>query len=225
MTLAQSAGKLLGKSGKLAARCACCCTCFSPFCCRPDPELYLSLSFSGARRQSSHTYGTGSTAYTISIDFTPTDISSTYTLTTTDACARFYGNGVPEVVLNPPPPGGYGTIPYVYLFLDTVASEYQINVSMGFNGGSNYRRTGYLPAQESDQRYILGWSGRFAKPPSVPGKYGCNQLPEAVPISMAGTPGSASSQFNLYGGFVGQPGSMSAWSPPVTMTAQFLPPP
>jgi hypothetical protein len=164
--------------------------------------------------------------YTIALDFNASSISSTYTLTTTDACGRSYGNGIPDPpILNPPPQGGYGSIPYIYLFLDTVAQEYQINIAIGCDGGSSYRRTGQNPQEELNQRYLLAWSGRFAKPPAVSGKYACNQLPEAATISMNGGIGSASSQFNFYSGFVGQPGNMPAWSLPLTMTAQFLQPP
>lgn len=214
-TLPARGGKLLSRAGKLLSKCGCCCTCFAPWCCQPERELYVALEFTGGKRTISNSGGSGSFAATVAIDFTPDAISSTYTLAPigTNACRVAWDNGIDEMFISPP--GPYGSLPSVYFYL--LAGSWVLRVTRGYNSGSNYRRTGYLPAQELDKPFVMSWQTTFPMPTASGGKYPCNLFPTLSMATMPGNVISTSAGFNS-----SNPGT---WDVPITMTAKFMAPP
>jgi hypothetical protein len=178
----------------------------------------LSLQFTSGKRTITTSFGSASTAYTITIDFTPPAISSTYTLTpnSTSACGTSWSNGVDAPLINQT--AAYGSMPSASFYLNASATLWTLRVTQGYNGGSNYRRTGYqagsLPSEELDQPYIVSWQAVVPMPTASGGKYPCNLFPSLSTINMAGTVISRSSGFNYY--------NTESWDVPIGMAAQFL---
>jgi hypothetical protein len=221
-TLPARAGKLLFKGSKLLSKCGCCCTCFAPWCCKPESELYVALKFTGGKRTISNSSGSGKTATTVTLDFTPEAISSTYTIMPSDTnpCATIWDNGVGEMFINPP--GPYGSLPSAFFYLNPFLQSWVLRVTRGYSSGSNYRRTGdpsetTVIVNELDQRFVMSWQASVPMPAASDGKYPCNLFSTLDEINMPGNVISGSRYFNYH--------NTGSWDVPIGMTATFLAPP
>jgi len=221
-TLPARAGKLLARAGKLLSKCSCCCACKSTWCCNAPKEIYATLSITGGTRRSQNTFGSGNTAYTVSIDCDVPQINATYTLSNDSffkPCGTIYNTYV----------GGYSTsgeVPQIQVAWSSTLGPNQtpgIGVFVDVflpNGGSNYRRTGYVPSEDLNRPFgIFFRKYPLAVMEKLGDKYPCERWDALGSVSSSGGVVSQSDNFNFYNQFVGS--QMSSWSPNLEMTVSF----
>jgi hypothetical protein len=223
-TLPTRGGKLLFNNSKLLSKCGCCCACKSPWCCNAPAEVYATLSLAAGRRQWQQTFGSGSTAYTITLDFDFASPEGIYTIpdgSGSNPCGINYNNISQTLVANDP--SSWVEFPQIFLgYQATTPATVVVAVNFYFaSGQANYRRTGYLPGEELSRPFYLLFRKVVPAQPSVAPLYGCqNWSALGVVDLLGGIAPYQAPQFNFYNGFVGQP-PYPDWYPPLDLEVSF----
>ena len=223
-TLRQQAGKLLLNAGKLT--CACCCACKSPWCCNAPNEVFAEVSIAGGQRQSSNTFGSGSTAFTITLDFDFESPDGTYTVLNDSffrPCGTFYSNLKRD--LSNAHPSSWTAIPQITLGLvQTTPQTVAVSVGLYFaNGKANYRRTGSVPGEELDRPFFVMFSKTVPAQSASGSVYPCMNWAALGELSMTGgVAANLAQRFNQYSDLVGNAAmQMPPWSPALDLKVSF----
>jgi len=221
-TLRQKAGKLLVNAGKLT--CACCCLCKAPWCCNAPPEVYATLSLAGGRRDWQHTFGSGATTYTVTLDFdfdSPDGIYALPDYSGASPCGLQYTNESPGIVVNDT--STWPGIPQISVgYRNAIPPNVYMSVQRFFvSGKANYRRTGYLPGEELNRPFYLDFGRRVVGQSRLGSAYPCERWSALGVVGISGAvSANQAPQFGFYNEYVGN-SPYPDWSTPLELKVSF----